>query len=200
MKNLFILGSPRKNGNSETMAKAVATGILQTPDNDVENIFLNSLNIQPCQGCGGCNKTGKCIINDDMAELYNKIDEAHRLFMVSPIYFYSVSAQLKTFIDRCQARWARKYLLHNVQTRTINRSGHLLSCAATKGEKLFEGAELITHCLCDTLDIHHGTPMLIKNVEKIDDLNNNNDLLATCVRFGTQLTKCHDIPSNKLQS
>lgn len=198
MKNLFVLGSPRKNGNSETMAQAVASGILQSPHNSVEYTYLNSLNIQPCQGCGGCNKTGKCIINDDMIELYDKIDEAHRLFFVSPIYFYSVSAQLKTFIDRCQAQWARKYLLHTAQPSTTIRSGYLLSCAATKGGKLFEGAELITKCLCDTLDIDYGPPLLIKNVEKIDALRKQKDVLTACVRFGTQLTKSQNLPTNKL--
>ncbi len=198
MKNLFILGSPRKSGNSKNMARAVASGILQSTDNNVEYIYLNALNIRPCQGCGGCNKTGTCVINDDMQELYNKIDEAHRLFFVSPIYFYSVSAQLKTFIDRCQAQWAQKYLLHRTQTRTIIRSGYLLSCAATKGEKLFEGAELIIQCLCDTLDIHYGAPLLVKNVDKIHAVQNNMGIMADCVQFGTHLIKNQDSPTDKL--
>ena len=186
MKNLFILGSPRKNGNSETIAKAVASGILQASGNSVEYIYLNTLSIQPCQGCGGCNKTGRCVINDDMQKLYTKIDEAHRLFLVSPIYFYSVSAQLKIFIDRCQAQWARKYLLN--QTQVTGRSGFLLSCAATKGEKLFQGPELIIQCLCDTLDMEYGSPLLIKNVEKVNAVKNQEDLLADCVRFGSQIS------------
>ena len=198
MKNLFILGSPRKNGNSETMAQAVASGVLQAPHNSVEYIHLNSLGIQPCQGCGGCNKTGKCIINDDMSKLYNKIDEAHRLFFVSPIYFYSVSAQLKAFVDRCQAQWARKYLLQTAQPKTTIRSGYLLSCAATKGEKLFEGAELIIKCLCDTLDVQYQTPLLIKNVEKIDALKKQKDVLAACVSFGTHLTQSQNHSTDKL--
>lgn len=196
MKNLFILGSPRKNGNSESMAKAVASGILQTPGNSVEYVYLNTLSIQPCQGCGGCNKTGKCIINDDMQELYIKTDEAHRLFLVSPIYFYSVSAQLKIFIDRCQAQWARKYLLH--QTQTTGRSGFLLSCAATKGEKLFQGSELIIQCLCDTLNMTYGAPLLIKNVDKINAVKNKKDVLADCVHFGSQLGIDQVSPTNTL--
>jgi multimeric flavodoxin WrbA len=189
MKNLFILGSPRKNGNSVTMAKALASGILQDPQNSVEYIHLNSLSIRPCQGCGGCDKTGKCIIKDDMQELYIKTDDADRLFFVSPIYFYSVSAQLKTFIDRCQAQWARKYLLKNGQTTANNRLGCLLSCAATNGEKLFEGSELIIKCLCDTLDIHYSAPLLIKNVDKINAIQKNKTVLANCIHFGSQLTK-----------
>ncbi len=189
MKNLFILGSPRANGNSATMAKSVAEGILETPGNTIEYSHLNKLTVQPCQGCGGCNKTGECVINDDMQELYTKTRSADRLFLVSPIYFYSVTAQLKCYIDRCQAQWARKYLLNHHDTKTSRPTGYLLSCAATSGDKLFDGSILIVKCLFDTLNIHFGSPLLLRNLEKIDSLSKTPDKLAYCRKFGTELTK-----------
>lgn len=189
MKNLFILGSPRKNGNSATMAKTVAEGILQTPGNSIEYIYLNALNIQPCQGCGGCNKTGECVTKDDMQELYTKTRSADRLFLVSPIYFYSVTAQLKCYIDRCQAQWARKYLIDHNKTKDSHGTGHLLSCAATSGDKLFDGPTLIVKCLCDTLDIQHGPSLLLRNLERIDALRKMPDKLAYCRNFGAELSK-----------
>lgn len=189
MKNLFILGSPRKNGNSATMAKTVAEGLLQTSGNSIEYIYLNALNIQPCQGCGGCNKTGKCVINDDMQELHIKTIEADRLFLVSPIYFYSITAQLKCYIDRCQAQWARKYLLGHNKTQYPHRTGHLLSCAATSGDKLFDGSILIVKCLCDTLNIQFGSSLLLRNLERVDALRKMPDKLADCQNFGAELTE-----------
>lgn len=188
MKNLFILGSPRKNGNSATMAKAVSDGILETSGNSVEYIYLNTLNIRPCQGCGGCNKTGECVIKDDMQDLYVKTRSADRLFFVSPIYFYSLTAQLKCYIDRCQAQWARKYMVKQYKTTDPHRTGYLLSCAATKGEKLFDSPILIIKCLCDSLNIQFGTPFLLRNLEQVDALRTTPDKIVSCRNFGRKLS------------
>ena len=110
MKMLIVLGSPRKKGNGETLAGKVAEAMEQL-GNTVEYIRLNDLNIRPCQGCGGCDKTGNCVIKDDMTAIFQKVDEADRILLVSPVYFYGLSAQSKLFGDRFQSRWARKYNL-----------------------------------------------------------------------------------------
>ena len=187
MHNLFILGSPRLNGNSETMAKTVAKAIEQQPGNSVEFIHISRLNIAPCQGCGGCSSTGNCVIDDDMVELYIKTDAADRIFFVSPINFYAMTAQIKSYIDRCQAKWSRKYLLHKTHRRGEQRTGHLLSCAATKGDKLFEASILSIKCLCDALDLKYGSPLLIRNLESRHALKNHPDKLSACEAFGSAL-------------
>ncbi len=169
------------------MARAVANELANEEENSIEYVYLNSLSIQACQGCGACSKTGKCILNDDMQQLYTKTEAADRLFLVSPIYFYTVTAQLKCYIDRCQAQWAKKYLLKQKNTTQNFHSGYLLSCAATNGQRLFDGAELVAKCLCDTLDIQYGKPLLIRNAEKKDAIRNNNDTIATCSAFGREL-------------
>lgn len=187
MHNLFLLGSPRAHGNSDTMAKAVAQGLLQTPGNSVEYIRLNTKSIKPCQACGGCSATGTCIIDDDMTELYAKTDQADRIFFTSPIYFYALTAQIKAYTDRCQARWARKYLLKQSHRPDENRTGYLLSCASTNGKKLFDGPIQMIKCLCDTLDIAYGKPLLIRNVESRNALQNLPQTLQTCEQFGTEI-------------
>jgi len=187
MHNLFILGSPRKTGNSATMANAVANGLLQVGGNSVEHIYLNNLNIRPCQDCGGCSSTGKCVIDDDMTSLYTKTDEADRLFFVSPCYFYAMSAQIKAYIDRCQARWASKYLLKQSPVIKHKRTGHLLSCAATNGAELFTGAILCIKCLCDTLDITYEEPLLIRNVENRNSIKNLQEELTICELYGSTI-------------
>ncbi len=187
MHNLFILGSPRLNGNSETMAKTVAKAIEHTPENSVEFIHLNKLNIAPCLGCGGCSTTGNCVIDDDMVQLYTKTDAADRLFFVSPIYFYAMTAQIKAYIDRCQAKWSRKYLLREAHRPNEPRTGYLLSCAATKGDKLFDGPILSIKCLCDALDLKYGSPLLMRDLESRQALKNHPDKLSVCEAFGTAI-------------
>ena len=192
MHNLFLLGSPRKNGNSETMAKTVAEGLLSKDTNTVEFIHLNSLSIRPCQACGGCSSSGNCIIDDDMTILYDKTDAADRIFFVSPVYFYGLSAQIKAYVDRCQAKWSRKYLLGQKYRNNEHRTGHLLSCAATSGEKLFEGSVLAIQCLCDTLNIEYGEPLLLRNMESRKALQNKAEQLTACFDFGMKIaTKQH---------
>lgn len=188
MHNLFILGSPRKNGNSETMAQAVAAGLLKNKDTDsVEFIRLNTLQIKPCQACGGCSSSGNCIIDDDMNELYRKTDDSDRLFFVSPVYFYGLTAQIKSYIDRCQARWSRKYLLGKPHRPTEQRTGHLLSCAATNGKMLFEGSIISIKSVCDTLDLTYGKPLLIRNLEPCDALKNLPEEVTACERYGMEI-------------
>ena len=187
MHNLFILGSPRKHGNSVAMAKAVANGCLQKPGNSVEFIHICDLNISPCLACGGCSSTGNCVIDDDMIQLYTKTDAADRLFFVSPVYFYTMTAQIKAYIDRCQAKWSRKYLLKKVHRPNEQRTGHLLSCGATKGDKLFDASILTVKSLCDTLDLEYGLPLLIRNVESADALKKIPNKLADCELFGSRI-------------
>jgi multimeric flavodoxin WrbA len=187
MHNLFILGSPRRDGNSETMAKTVAKGLLQNRENSVEFIHINKLKIRPCQACGGCSTTGNCILKDDMVDLYMKTDSADRLFFVSPVYFYAMTAQIKAYIDRCQAKWSRKYLLKESYRPDDKRTGYLLSCAATNGDKLFDASILTIKSVCDTLDLEYGLPLLIKNLESREALQQHPDQLKACETFGSEI-------------
>ena len=78
---------------------------------EAEEVYLRDLKITPCLEIYACRKDGKCPIRDDMQNLYGKIIETDILVLASPVFFYSVSAQAKAFIDRCQAFWSQKYLL-----------------------------------------------------------------------------------------
>lgn len=96
-----IVGSPRKEGNTDILVKEVLRGA-GDKGGQVENIFLNDLQIKPCQAeCSShCLKTGKCIIEDDMRDIYNKLFESDVIVLGTPVYWYGPSAQLKAFIDR----------------------------------------------------------------------------------------------------
>ena len=92
------------NGNSAILANQVAAGA-KDAGAEVETIYLHYMNIQPCSACESCQEAKEldCVIKDDMKALYPKVRAADALVFASPIYFFTMSAQTKLFIDRCYA-------------------------------------------------------------------------------------------------
>jgi len=101
---LVILGSPRKKGNSSTLAARISRGAKSTAA-EVETLFLQDLKISPCRGCDTCqtNDSKGCAIKDDMQEIYPKLIKADAWVIASPVYWFTMSAQTKIFMDRCYA-------------------------------------------------------------------------------------------------
>jgi multimeric flavodoxin WrbA len=101
---IIVNGSPRKNGNSTLLAEQVAAGA-RSAGAVVESFMLHTLDIRPCDACDVCQETaeGMCVIRDDMQLLYPRLQRADAIVIASPIYWFSVSAQTKLFIDRCYA-------------------------------------------------------------------------------------------------
>lgn len=105
MKNVLIISaSPRKNGNSDILCDRFAQGAAES-GHKVEKVFLASKNIGYCRGCGVCNSTHKCIQKDDMDEILDKMVKADVIVLATPVYFYSMDGQMKTFIDRTVPRY-----------------------------------------------------------------------------------------------
>lgn len=100
MKAIGIVGSPRKNGNTEILTehtlKAIAEEGLET-----ELIRLAGLEIRPCNACMVCRKEeDKCSINDDLFPIYERMKKADAIILASPVYFSSASGLLKAFLER----------------------------------------------------------------------------------------------------
>lgn len=104
-KVLILSGSPRKGGNSDLLCDAFLRGA-QESGNEVEKIRVAAKKIAPCSACYYCRDHGGiCAHKDDMAEILQKMIDADVLVLASPVYFYSIDAQLKAVIDRTVARW-----------------------------------------------------------------------------------------------
>jgi len=101
---LIILGSPRKNGNSSTLAARISRGA-KSAGAEVETLFLQDLKISPCRACYTCQKHDSkgCAIKDDMQKIYPKLIRADAWVIASPVYWFTMSAQTKIFMDRCYA-------------------------------------------------------------------------------------------------
>lgn len=186
MNMLVLLGSPRKKGNSEILARIVGKAV-EEGGGTVEYVYLNDLNIRPCQGCGGCDKTGICVLKDDMGPIFQAVDKADRILLVSPVYFYGLSAQCKIFGDRMQALWARKYLLKVPYRMGEDRKGYLISTAATKGEKIFECSVLTTRYIYDAVDVEYGGDLLVRGVDKRKEVLEHNEQLEAAEKFGKDI-------------
>lgn len=105
MKNVLIISSSsRKGGNSDTLADRFLAGA-EAAGHRVEKIFLRDKNIDFCRGCGVCNTTHRCVQKDDMAAILEKMIAADVIVMATPVYFYTMNGQMKTFIDRTVPRY-----------------------------------------------------------------------------------------------
>lgn len=103
-KILVLLGSPRKKGNSAALAEEIARGA-KAGGAKVETVFLQGKKIAPCKGCMHCQRKGSagCAIRDDMQQLYPRLLAADGWVIASPVYWFTLSAQTKIFMDRCFA-------------------------------------------------------------------------------------------------
>jgi multimeric flavodoxin WrbA len=168
---LGLQGSPRKKGNtrfllSSFMAEAEKLGAR------THVVDATKKNIDPCIGCGFCEKNGYCINQKDdmMPEIYPLFREADVIVVASPIYFYNVTAQLKALIDRSQALWARKYSHKLTDPARGYRCGFLLSLGATKGKNLFEGVHLTAKYFFDAVGANYQGSLTYWQVENPGDM------------------------------
>ena len=104
-KNVLIISSsPRKGGNSDTLCDRFMEGAKES-GHAVEKVFLKEKKIGYCTGCGYCFNAHECSQKDDMAELLDKMVAADVIVLATPVYFYSVCGQMKTFIDRTTPKY-----------------------------------------------------------------------------------------------
>lgn len=129
MKKVLILSSsPRRGGNSDTLCDRFMAGAVEA-GHSVEKIFLADRKINPCTGCSVCSMYGKpCPQQDDAAELVAKMIEADVIVLGTPVYFYTMCGQMKTFIDRCCVRY--------LEIR--NKEFYIILAAAENDVKLME--------------------------------------------------------------
>ena len=102
---LILASSPRRGGNSDRLCDEFLRGAAEA-GHDAEKIFLRDRTIGYCTGCGACSRDGKpCPQRDDAAEIIDKMVRADVIAIATPVYFYTMAAQMKTLIDRCCARY-----------------------------------------------------------------------------------------------
>lgn len=128
-KILIISSSPRKGGNSDLLCDQFLKGA-QEAGHQVEKVNLQGKKINFCLGCGVCNMSHVCVQKDDMRPLLDKMVEADVIVLATPIYFYAMNGQLKTFIDRSVPRY----------TEITNKEFYFILTAADTDAQNLQGA------------------------------------------------------------
>jgi len=188
---LAFAGSPRRGGNSEKLLDSALAGVAAAaPGAAVTKIVLNELEFVPCQNCRFCSATGYCrfAAGDDMKGIYDELDASDRFIIASPIYFANVSAQLKAMIDRCQAIWARKYLLKRPHANQ-DRKALFLCCGGFKHDRFYRCARQVIAAWCVVLDIRLTGELFYPCIDALGDIEKHPTALDEAFNAGRELMK-----------
>jgi len=184
---LGISGSPRRNGNTETLLDSALEGAIEGGA-DVVKVCLNELDMKGCQECGGCLNTGKCVIDDDMQRIYDLIEDADVIIVASPIFFSGLSSQVKMVVDRCQCIWARKNKLNRPLGDTKRRVGGFLSVGGMRGSD-FSNAISVMKVFFVILDVEYYGELTHPWIDEEGAILEHQDLLKSARELGTELVR-----------
>jgi multimeric flavodoxin WrbA len=169
MKVIAFNGSPRRGGNTEILLAEAIRGV-KDQGREVTTYHLDSLDLRACMNCGQCDAAGLCVVKDDMQTIHREIRSADRIIVASPIFFFSISAQTKIMIDRCQAFWAEKYVHKKpVPAGAFGRKGLLLLVGGMKKNEKnvgFQCAEATVRAFFRTINIQEHVTLEFDAVDK----------------------------------
>ena len=164
MKVLGINGSPRIGGNTDILLDK-ALEAAKSKGAQTEKIILNTLKFVPCQECANLKDDGSCIVNDDMQMVYKKLAQADAVIVASPIFFGSLTAQVKMMIDRFQCIWRAKYMLKK-EIFTKKKKGAFIAVEASTREDFFENAKSIVKHLFASINAGYQYELFCPGVDE----------------------------------
>lgn len=161
---VILVGSMRKNGNTDILAKAFAEGAGQK--NEVDIISVADYKVNPCIGCNSCfDREGHgCFQADDMQKIYPKLEKADMLVVASPVYFYGISAQLKAIVDRLHTP-----MRNNLKIKKLA----LLLVAAAELPTVFDSIKLQYQLVLDFFHLEDAGMVLVRGVKDKGDIKNH---------------------------
>ncbi|MBI4681944.1 MAG: flavodoxin family protein [Nitrospirae bacterium] len=187
MNVIVFCGSPRRNGNTELLLKEAVKGIADA-GMSAQVFNLNLMKIKPCQDCGSCNETGKCVFEDDMSLIYDAIRTADRIILASPIFFFALSAQTKVMIDRCQSIWCEKYLLKRpIESGQFGRKGLLLLVGGMKKDIGIQCGEACAKAFFRTISVPEHKTLFYLGVDQKGDIMKHPTALEDAYKAGKKL-------------
>lgn len=163
-KIVIIVGSMRKNGNTDLLARAFAEGAEKR--NEVEVVSVADYKVNPCIGCNSCfsRENHQCFQQDDMQVIYEKLKHADVVAIASPVYFYGISAQLKAMVDRLHTPLRNDF--------HIKKLALLLVGAATLPE-LFDSIKVQYQLILNFFHLEDAGMVLVRGVKDVGDIKGN---------------------------
>ena len=187
---LGIATSPRVGGNSEALLDAVLQGAADAGA-EVTKISLREMKVGPCRECGGCDKTGRCVVQDDMQRVYALLKEHDRLAFATPIFFLNICAQAKAMIDRGQAPWVNQARLKQpfCETPKEKRKGLLVACGGSNAKALFDCAERTFRAFLAVIDMKYAGCLCIPSVDRLGAVEKHPRALEQARKTGAELVR-----------
>jgi multimeric flavodoxin WrbA len=187
LKIIAFCGSPRPGGNTEILMNRALVP-LREAGHDITVYPLNTMNIIPCQDCGGCDRSGVCVLMDEMTGISAAIRAADRIILASPIFFYGLSAQAKAMVDRCQCFWCEKYLLKRpIPAGPRGRNGLLLLVGGRKKEDAAHCAGATATAFFRTVSIPEHETLFFGGVDGLGDAEKHATALGEAHEAGKRL-------------
>jgi multimeric flavodoxin WrbA len=190
MRVIGIAGSPRRGGNTDTLLERFMDGAAGKGA-EIKTLIACHLKIAGCFHCDACLEKGICRVQDDMQMVYKEMESSDRIVMASPLQFMSVSSELKAMIDRCQALWARKYILKIPPLGDRReRKGFFISVGGRRTIPDLFGAELVTiKTLFHTIDVPYKGDILIPGIDAKGDILKHPDILEQAYVAGQRFAE-----------
>jgi multimeric flavodoxin WrbA len=183
---LALLGSPRRDGNTDILATEFLRGAAAA---GFEPVFIipTDLGMSPCDGMNQCFKTGRCVIQDGMNEAYEDVLSASHILVATPVYFMGPPGSLKSFIDRFQAVWARFEILKEPRPDAAPRKGFAIIVGATPEEgKMYQPTLSIIKAFLNVTGFTYSGEIVAAGLDEKVEAGERKDLLARAFEAGKE--------------
>jgi multimeric flavodoxin WrbA len=188
MKVLAINGSPRKDGNTQSLLNKMLEGA-RNAGADCEMISLNDLTYKACQECDLEIVEKYCIYDDDMTQVYEKVDNTDILIIGSPVFFGNITAQLKAMVDRYQCCWRlSQSLVVSRQSSVVSKRGVFVCVSGQDNEKYFVNSAQVVRNFFATIGIKSVEELYCPGVDAKNGVLERPEYLAKAFEIGKSLT------------
>ncbi len=175
-KVLGITGSPRRGANTETMIDQVLSGAEESGAS-TEKVVLSEMNVNPCRACNGCQKTGKCVIDDDFGSILEKMKESSVWVLSTPVYWWGPTAQMKAFIDR----W------YGIERSNFRGKEIILTVSSNGGASYAQYTVDMLESIIPYLGMRHVATLQAAGTTGPSYVKNNNALMAKAHQVGKEV-------------
>ena len=183
---LGIMASARKAGNTDMLLDAALEEARQSGA-QTDKIIINDLKFVPCQACVEVRDDGLCKIQDDFQKIYEAVLNADSIIVASPVYFGSISAQLKMLIDRFQCYWRAKYVTKTINSSIIKKGGFICIQASSEND-FFNNSRDVLKNFFETAGIEYCQEVFCSGVEKKGSVKEKPDCMEKAAAMGEKLS------------
>ncbi len=189
---LGISGSPRRGGNSETLLDEALSGAASAGA-VTEKVILNELKFRPCQECDSPGPEGSCKLEDDLRSVFPRVRRANALIVASPVFFGSLSAQTKMFVDRFQCVWRGRYVLR-MEGLTRAKRGGFICVQAGQRKDFFACSRGIVRNLFAVIEARYEQELFVEEVESRAQVRQKPESMQQAFELGRALARRSILP------